>query len=133
MAALVEWSGAVYNGYDEDPDAHQRAREDGFVPIDLGDRDVDLSLNWYDTIEQSHPLDDVAGYQGPVLAVVGSDDDVVPPAVADVLLATVASTDTTLQRIAGADHLFGAGSDDQTPANEALTVTTAWLGSRLAQ
>ena len=133
MAALVEWSGAVYNGYDEDPDAHQRAREDGFVPIDLGDRDVDLSLNWYDTIEQSHPLDDVAGYQGPVLAVVGSDDQVVPPSVADLFLAAVASRDTTLHTVAGADHLFGAGSDDQTPANEALTVTTAWLGSRLAQ
>lgn len=133
VAALVEWSGAVYDGYDEDPDAHQRARDDGFVPIDLGDRDFDLSLNWYDSIEQSHPLDDVAGYQGPVLAVVGSDDDVVPPAVADVFLATVASRDTTLHTIAGADHLFGAGSDDQTQANEALAVTTDWLRSRLAQ
>ena len=136
VAALVEWSGAVYNGYDEDPDAHQQARDDGFVPIDLGDRDFDLSLNWYDTIEKSHPLDDVAAYRGPVLAVVGADDDVVPPAVDDVFLATVASPDTTLHTIDGVDHLFGAGSDDPlfgAGADEALVVTTGWLNSRLAQ
>ena len=29
LAALVEWSGAVYNGYDEDPDAHDQARTTG--------------------------------------------------------------------------------------------------------
>jgi dienelactone hydrolase len=133
VAALVEWSGAVYNGYDEDPDAHQHARDNGFVPVDVGDRDFHLSLNWYDSIEQSRPLDDVAAYRGPVLAVVGADDDVVPPSVADVFLATVASKDTTLHTIAGTDHLFGAGSDDQSAADEALAVTTDWLNSRLVQ
>ena len=133
VAALVEWSGAVYNGYDEDPDAHQQARENGYVPIDMGDRTFELSLNWYDSIEQSHPLDDVAGYQGPVLAVVDSNDDVVPPTVADVFLATVASKDTTLHTVAGGDHLFGADSTDQTQAEDALGVTADWLGSRLAQ
>jgi dienelactone hydrolase len=133
VAALVEWSGAVYNGYDEDPDAHQQARENGYVPIDMGDRTFELSLNWYDSIEQSHPLDDVAGYQGPVLAVVDSNDDVVPPTVADVFLATVASKDTTLHTVAGGDHLFGADSTDQTQAEDALAVTADWLGSRLVQ
>ncbi len=131
VAALVEWSGAVYNGYDEDPAAHEQARTDGYVPIDVGDRDFMLSLNWYDTIEQSHPLDDVAGYRGPVLAVVGSDDNVVSPDVADVFLKTVASTDTTLHTVADADHLYGAYSDDQSHADEARSVTTAWLASRL--
>ena len=81
VAALVSWSGAVYNGYDEDPDGHQVARENGYVPVDLGDRIFKLALAWFDTIESSHPLDDVSGYTGPVLAVVGSDDDVVPPEV----------------------------------------------------
>ena len=76
LAALVEWSGAVYNGYDEDPDGHDQARADGYVTVGGGFR---LSLNWFDSIEQSHPLDDVAGFTGPVLAVTGSDDGVVPP------------------------------------------------------
>jgi hypothetical protein len=127
LAALVEWSGAVYNGYDEDPDAHDQARTDGFVTVGGGLR---LSLNWFDSIEQSHPLDDVAGFTGPVLAVTGSEDGVVPPEVSDVLLQTVASTDTTRHSIDGADHEFDATTDDQSHAQEALTVTTDWLTAR---
>jgi uncharacterized protein len=127
VAALVEWSGAVYNGHDEDPEAHDRARADGFVILGGGFR---LSLNWFDSIEQSHPLDDVAGFTGPVLAVTGSDDGVVPPEVSDVLLQTVASTDTTRHSIDGADHEFDATTDDQSHAQEALTVTTDWLTAR---
>lgn len=129
VAALVSWSGAIANGYEEDPDAHQEARENGEVVIDLGDQYFQLSLAWYDTILESHPLDDVAGYTEPVLAVVGSDDQVVDPAISDEFLATVASTDKTLHVIDGADHGFTA---EQEYADEAIAVTTDWLASRLA-
>ena len=129
VAALVEWSGAVYNGYDEDPEGHDQARTDGYVTVGGGFR---LSLNWFDSIEESHPLDDVAGFTGPVLAVTGSDDGVVPPEVSDVLLQTVASTDTTRHSIDGADHEFDATTDDQSHAQEALTVTSDWLTAKLA-
>ena len=129
VAAQVEWSGAVYNGYDEDHEGHDQARTDGYVTVGGGFR---LSLSWFDSIEQSHPLDDVAGVTGPVLAVTGSDDGVVPPEVSDVLLQTVASTDTTRHRIDGADHEFDATTDDQSHAQEALTVTSDWLTAKLA-
>jgi len=128
VAALVEWSGAVYNGYDEDPEGHEQARADGFVAVGGGFR---LSLGWFDSIEESHPLDDVAGFTGPVLAVTGSEDGVVPPEVSDVLLQTVASTDTTRHSIDGADHEFDATTDDQSHAREALTVTSDWLTAKL--
>ena len=87
-----------------------------------------MSLAWFDSIEASHPLDDVAGYTGPVLAVVGSDDDVVPPEVSDDFLATVASTDKTLHTIDGADHGFSA---EESYGDEAISVTTDWLAARL--
>jgi fermentation-respiration switch protein FrsA (DUF1100 family) len=128
VAAMVSWSGAIYNGYDEDPDGHQEAEENGYTPVDLGDRVFKLSLAWYDSISSAHPLDDVAGYTGPVLAVVGSDDQVVPPEVSDDFLATVASTDKTLHTIDGADHGFSA---DPAYGDEAIDVTTDWLVTRL--
>jgi hypothetical protein len=128
VAAFVSWSGAVYDGYDEDPDGHEIARENGYVSLDLGDRVFKLGLNWFDTIESSHPLDDISGYTGPVLAVVGSDDDVVDPEVSTIFLQTVASTDTTLHVVEGADHGFTA---DQSVGDEAIGVTTDWLVSRL--
>jgi len=131
VAALVEWSGAVYNGYDEAPDLHDQARADGYAEVGAPGG-FKLSLSWFDTIERSHPLDDVAGYTGAVLAVTGSADEVVPPEVSDVLVQTVASADTTRYTVDGADHEFDVTSDDQSDAEEALEVTTDWLGSRLA-
>ena len=128
VAAFVSWSGAVYNGYDEDPAGHEEAREDGFVPVDFGTRIFKLGLNWFDTIEASHPLDDISGYTGPILAVVGSDDQVVDPQVSTDFLQTVASADTTLHVVEGADHGFTA---DQEVGDEAIRVTTDWLVSRL--
>jgi uncharacterized protein len=128
VAALVSWSGAIANAYEEDPAAHEQAREDGEVVINLGDRDFHISLAWFDTILDSHPLDDVAGFTNPVLAVVGSDDDVVSPEISDTFLATVASSDKTLHTIEGGDHGFTAEPEY---GNEAISVTTNWLASRL--
>jgi dipeptidyl aminopeptidase/acylaminoacyl peptidase len=131
VAALVEWSGAVYNGYDEAPDLHDQARADGYVTLGSDPGGFRLSLSWFDTIEQSRTLDDVAGYTGPVLAVTGSADEVVPPEVSDVLIQTVDSTDTTRHVVEDADHEFDATSDDQSHAEEALGVTTDWLVAKI--
>jgi len=131
VAALVEWSGAVYNGYDEEPDLHDQARIDGYVELGPDPGGFRLSLSWFDTIEQSHPLTDVTGYTGPVLAITGSEDQVVPPTTSDVLVQAVASTDTTRDVIDGADHEYQATSDDQTDADEVIRLTDQWLISRL--
>ena len=128
VAALVSWSGAVSNGVDEDPDAHDEARDDGYVAVDLGDREFKLSLAWFDTIEQSHPLDDVIGYTGPVLAVVGTDDDIVPPEVSETFIDESVSPDKQLYAIEGADHGYTA---DRAYGDEAIAVTTDWLATRL--
>jgi len=128
VAALVSWSGAVSNGVDEDPDAHDEARENGWVTVDLNGRDFRLGLAWFDTIEASHPLDDVVGYVGPVLAVVGSDDDIVSPEVSEIFVDEVASADKTLFVVEGGDHGFTAA---QEYGDEAIAVTTDWLASRL--
>jgi dipeptidyl aminopeptidase/acylaminoacyl peptidase len=131
VAALVEWSGAVYNGYDEAPDLHDQARAAGDVTLGSDPGSFRLSLSWFDSIERSHPLDDVTGYTGPVLAVTGGADEVVPPEVSDVLIQTVASTDTTRYVVENADHEFDATSDDQAHTEEALGVTTDWLVAKL--
>ena len=126
VAALVSWSGAIANAFEEDPAAHEEARENGEVVVDLGEREFQLSLAWFDTILDSHPLDDVAGYPNPVLAVVGSDDDIVDPEISNVFLATVASTDKTLYTVEGGDHGFTA---DPEYGDEAVAVTTDWLAA----
>jgi hypothetical protein len=63
VAALASWSGALYNGYDEDLGGHQEARDNGYAAVDLGDRDFELSIASFDRIEASHPLIDFPGYR----------------------------------------------------------------------
>jgi uncharacterized protein len=128
VAALVSWSGAIANGFEEDPAAHDLAAENGYFAVDLGDREFKLSLAWFATILASTPLDDVAGFTGPVLAVVGSQDNVVPPEISSIFLDRVASTDKTLHTVAGGDHGFTAEPEY---GEEAIAVTTDWLAQRL--
>jgi hypothetical protein len=66
-----------------------------------------------------------------VLAITGSEDQVVPPTTSDVLVQAVASTDTTREIIDGADHEYQATSDDQTHADEVIRLTNQWLIARL--
>jgi dienelactone hydrolase len=131
IAALVEWSGAVANGYVDDPDGWEHAKAAGSTVYDLGDRSFEVMLDWYDTIAASTPLDDVTGYTGPVLAVVGSDDPVVPPSVADTFLQRVASTDTTLITVDGASHDLQADDPDRAEFRPTLRATADWLADRL--
>lgn len=124
VAALITWSGAVYNGQDELPEMHDEAREDGEAHFG----DLEIPLAWFDSLEASHPLDDVAAYTGPVLAVVGSADDIVDPSYAQTFLDTVASQDKTLHVIDGADHGY---SDEPEYGEDAVTTTTDWTIKRL--
>ena len=126
LAALVSWSGLIADGTDENPTAHRSAQASGSAVVG----GWDFSLAWFDTIEASHALRDVAGYRGPELAVVGDRDGVVAPAVSENFIAVSTSPDKTLHVVAGADHGMGAG----TPlAAETLAVTVDWLADRLAR
>ena len=124
VAALVSWSGEIADGADEFPDEHEAARAAGHMVMG----GWDFSLAWFDTIESSHALTDVAVYRGPELAVAGDQDNVVPPAVSDHFIAMSQSEDKTLHLVAGADHGMGAGTPQ---ADETLTVTVDWLTDRM--
>jgi dienelactone hydrolase len=132
IAALVEWSGAVANGYVDDPDGWEVAKEQGYNVYDLGGgRDFEVMLDWYDSIAASTPLDDVSGYTGPVLSVVGSDDPIVPPEVADTFLSQVASQDKQLITVDGASHDLEADDDDPADFRPTLRQTADWLAEKL--
>lgn len=124
VAALVSWSGLIADGTDENPDAHDLARAAGHVVVD----GWDFSLAWFDSIQASHALTDVAAYRGPELAVVGDRDGVVRPSVSENFIAVSRSPDKTLHVVVGADHGMGAGTPQ---AAETAAVTVDWLAGRL--
>lgn len=92
---------------------------------------VELSLAWFDTMIASTPLTDAAGYDGPILAVAGSEDTTVDPSISQAFLATLNSPDETLHIIEGADHIYGVLTPDQVLAEAAITITADWIADRL--
>ena len=96
----------------------------------LGFAVVELSLAWFDTMIASTPLSDAAGYTGPVLAVAGSEDTSVDPAVSENFLHVLHSPDEALRIFAGADHIYNVLTPDQTLAKAAITFTADWFDYR---
>ncbi len=130
-AAFASWSGALYDGILEGFDAlYAIAQAEGSVVLDLGFAVVELSLAWFDTMIASTPLADAAGYDGPVLAVAGSEDTSVDPSVSENFLDVLHSPDESLRILAGADHIYNVLTPDQTPAEAAITITADWFDDR---
>ena len=132
VAAFASWSGALYDGI---PDGfiglYAEAEANGSVVLDLGFAVVELSLAWFDTMIASTPLTDAAAYDGPILAVAGSEDTTVDPSVSEAFLATLNSPDETLRIIEGADHIYAVLTPDQTLAEAAIKITADWIAERI--
>lgn len=126
VAAEVTWAGYVVNGFDEDPPDHRIAEEKGSVTVG----GWTYSRAWFDSIEQSTSFTDGVRYTGPVLSVVGSDDPLVTPALAEAFLKASASSDKQLKVIDGAGHDLGL-STSAALLDETTDTTIDWLVSRL--
>lgn len=134
IKALATWSGANENGFGSLAylEAYRaEAEANGHVVVDLGFRTVDLSKAWFDTMEASTSLDNLAAYTGPQLAIAGSEDTTVDPQVSRDSIAASGSLDATLRIIPGADHIYLVLTDDQTLANLCITLTARWFRDKL--
>jgi uncharacterized protein len=107
------------------PDAYAEAQQNGQVTVDLGFRTWTYSLAFFDSIKSSHPLQDIAGYHGPLLGIDGTDDYIWPQT--KDLLYAAGSYDETFHAIPGADHIYHVLTTDQTEAEDVLDTTAAWF------
>ena len=134
VKALTTWSTWVEDGSTAvntfGPEAYQEAQQNGQVTVDLGFRTWTFSLAWFETIKNSHPLQDIANYHGPLLGIDGSED-VLWPQTKDELYAA-GSYDETLHVVPGADHIYHVLDADQTQAEDVMNTTAAWFSQKLA-
>jgi dienelactone hydrolase len=130
---------ATWSTWDEDgstayllygPDAYHEAQLHGQVTVDLGFRTWTFSLAFFDSIKNSHPLEDIANYHGPLLGIDGSED-VLWPQTKDELYAA-GSYDETLHVVPGADHIHHVLDPDQTQAEDVMNTTANWFSQKLA-
>ena len=134
VEAVATWSTWVEDGSTAyllfGPDAYAQAQRDGQVLVDLGFRTWTYSLAFFESIKNSHPLQDIANYHGPLLGIDGTDDFIWPQTKQELYAA--GSYDETLHVIPGADHIYHVLTDDQTQAEDVITTTASWFASNLA-
>lgn len=135
VAAFASWSGSTANGAQDFQfffdTFYETALAEGSVVVDLGFTVVELSLEWFDTIAASTNLDAMASYTGPLLAVAGEDDVTVDPVSSRELIRWSGTLDATLRILPGADHIFHVLTDDQTLAEQVMTITADWFADKL--
>jgi len=76
-------------------------------------------------------LTEAAGYDGPILAVAGTEDTVVDPSVSATFIETLDTPDETLELVEGSDHIYLVLTPDQTFAERTVGLTADWFAGRL--
>jgi dienelactone hydrolase len=134
VKAVATWSTWVEDGSTAyllfGPDVYAQAQRDGQVLVDLGFRTWTYSLAFFDSIKNSHPLEDIANYHGPLLGIDGTEDYIWPQTKQELYAA--GSYDETLHVVPGADHIYHVLSDDQTQAEDVMNTTASWFAEKLA-
>ena len=132
IATAVSWSGACHDGpgvfsgwY---PLYYEEAVQKGFARIPMGWRDDLLVCRaWFDEIRDTRPMDGFSAYSGPVLAIAGTADNIVPCQHAQEILARCTNADSRARILPGADHTFCVLTENQQLAEQVLAETVIWF------
>ncbi len=131
VKSLVTWAGVLDMSY-YNADKYDDAKANGHTVIEFGWRPpLNLSLAWFDEVRALGLATQLAAYKGALLAVAGSQDTVVLPAVADEVVAAAGSGNKRKAIIEGADHTFNIFSGNMTAFDELMKATVDWFKETL--
>lgn len=138
-SAVVLWTPVASNGVESMFDflggqqSYERlrseAKEAGFAVLETpwGARQH-LSLQWFTDLENSNPLAAIRAYDGPLLVLYGSNDDVINPRFSKAVLDNAANSRPKVEQIIdGAGHGLGFYTDNAVAAEEVVTSTSRFL------
>jgi len=141
--AIATWAPAGANGSDTEvdfmggPDAYRQLKDtavaEGFVNFTTEwGQHQQLGAQWFVDLEQSNPMDSIRQFNGALLVLYGDLDDVVPPRIAEaVIAAATSSSDVVRHIVVGAGHGLGLFNDKPELAAEAVGTTVDFLSERL--
>ncbi|WP_052226825.1 alpha/beta hydrolase family protein [Microbacterium mangrovi] len=129
VAGLVTWSSGLIPTDDRNRSfAHLFENEDDAVAADLGFMVFTFSREWWDEFRTVDLETAIRQFDGPVLAISGSADDVVSPSSSIALVTQAPGADRTLVQIPGGDHLFNVLTDDGSDVSQIVIDTTLdWI------
>lgn len=87
-----------------------------------------LGKKFFEDMNTSNPLDEIASYPGPALIVNGSLDIIIDPATSEAVFnGFTSSSNKSMYTVEGADHGFGLYSGQPELTSELIKVTTEFL------
>ncbi len=140
VKALATWASAPSNGVEDLELIFKHADEayaKGSVMFTMPwGTQLEFGEKFFTAMENSRALDEVAKYNGPLLAIGGSKDPGISPLLVKKLVQHAGSTDVNLRIIDGADHGFNIFvgdklNPDQSIAEGLLKITTDWFAEKL--
>lgn len=132
IKAAVSWSGACHNGagvfegwFEE---FYEEAARNGYAQIPMFWRDdLILSKKWFDDIRDSNPMDSLSKYKGAILAVSGTEDELVPYIHAKEIASACNGKISEYGIIDNANHTFNILEKDKAFADKVIKDTADWI------
>lgn len=131
--AIVTWAGAPDMTIMLTEEQYNEAKENGFYVMEFGWRDpLNFSLQWCEDVMNTDVLAEFAAFEGPVLAINGSEDTVVDPEWADKIVAANKNDASKTCIIEGMDHTFNVFTEPEFNALlEAVDATGTFFAENL--
>ena len=132
----VSWSGACQSDEGLFENWHQgyyeEACKNGYavVPMTWGDNLI-ISKEWFDDIKKSTPLEGLKNYSGPVLAVAGVADDIIPFEHTSEIIKVCSNPNSRAILYPGANHIFNILSGDLSIMNTVIKETIEWINLQI--
>ena len=128
----VSWSGACHNGmgvfkgwFDE---YYKEACENGYAKIPMFWReDLLLSKKWFDEIRDTTPMMGIQMYTGPILAISGDKDELVPSYHAKELAENSRNQRSEAVIVPNANHTFHVLIPEDSKAEDVIEITLKWI------
>lgn len=128
FTSVLTWAGAYDQKLGEE-EQYKIAQEKGYYEVTYDWREpLKQSPAYYECAMNIDYAAEVANIKAPILAIAGSEDNVVPPEVAQKIVdAAVNSKDAQTLLLEGADHTFCVFTGDMTVLENLTNETIAWF------
>lgn len=132
----ISWSGACHNGigvfkgwFNE---YYKEALESGYAKIPLFWRkDLLLSKKWFDDICDTTPMVGIQRYAGPILAIAGDEDELVPYDHAKEIVENSKNENSKTVIVKNSNHTFNVLMPNESKANDVIEQTIQWINKVL--
>lgn len=131
---VVTWSSSIGKNPEEEPfkSEYETAKKDGYTVTEFDWREpMKTGLRWYEEVANLNVLEQVEAYPGPILAIHGLKDDVVPVETSEKIVEASANDKTTSYFIEDCDHTYNVFSGDLTALNDAINATANYFNENL--